>query len=95
MHEDQGGSVVGAGRFEHRDVGHPLGAIRPKEARKPDRPTDPRKALASAHRPLRESAARRLAADEEGREFLRQHLKSGDVRVRAASLTALIDSALA
>ncbi len=67
--------------------------IRPKEALKPDRPTDPRRALASAHRPLRESAARRLVADAPGREFLRRQLESDDIRVRAASLTALIDHA--
>jgi putative membrane-bound dehydrogenase-like protein len=66
--------------------------IRPKEAHKPDRPDDPRKGLFSAHRPLRESAARRLTAHVAGREFLRGQLTADDVRVRAASLTALIDA---
>jgi putative membrane-bound dehydrogenase-like protein len=66
--------------------------IRPKEARELDRPTDPRKALFSLHRPLRESAARQLAADDPGRDFLRKQLTSDDVRVRAASLEALIDT---
>jgi putative membrane-bound dehydrogenase-like protein len=65
--------------------------IRSKEDRKPHRPDEPRRALASAHRPLREAAARKLAADETGREFLRRKLSSEDLRVRAASLTALID----
>jgi putative membrane-bound dehydrogenase-like protein len=67
--------------------------IRPKDPVKPDRPTDPRKALFSLHRPLRESAARKLAADDDGRDFLRKQLASDDVRVRAASLAALIDAA--
>jgi putative membrane-bound dehydrogenase-like protein len=66
--------------------------IRPKEARKPDRPTDPRKALFSLHRPLRESAARQLATEDDGRDFLRNQLSSDNMRVRAASLTALIDA---
>jgi putative membrane-bound dehydrogenase-like protein len=66
--------------------------VRPKDGAKPDRPTDPRKALLSLHRPLRESAARKLAADDGGREFLRKQHASGDVRTRAASLTALIDA---
>ncbi len=66
--------------------------IRPRKATKPPRPTEPRQALASPHRPLRESAARRLAADERGRAYLREHLANADIRVRAASLTALIDA---
>ena len=66
--------------------------VRPKLALKPDRPADPRKGLFSAHRPLRESAAGKLAADDAGRDFLRKHLASDDVRVRAAALTALIDA---
>jgi putative membrane-bound dehydrogenase-like protein len=65
--------------------------IRPAAAAKPDRPTDPRRALFSAHRPLREAAAKQLAADEAGREFLRNQLGRADVRARAASLTALLD----
>jgi putative membrane-bound dehydrogenase-like protein len=55
-----------------------------------ERPSDPRRALANAHWPLREAAARRLAADEAGRDFLREQLSSKDDRIRAASLTALI-----
>jgi putative membrane-bound dehydrogenase-like protein len=67
--------------------------IRWKDSSHPDRPTDPKLALASHHRPLREAAARKLAEDETGREFLRAHLrKTDDVRARAASLTALIDA---
>jgi putative membrane-bound dehydrogenase-like protein len=62
-----------------------------KEPGKHDRPDDPRQALGSAHRPLRDAAARRLAADEAGRDFLREQLTSTDERVRAAALTALID----
>jgi putative membrane-bound dehydrogenase-like protein len=66
--------------------------IRPKQAAKNERPTDPRKALFSLHRPLREAAARRLAADDAGREFLRGQLRSDNARVRAASLAVLIDA---
>jgi putative membrane-bound dehydrogenase-like protein len=68
--------------------------IRPKKAPKLDRPTEPRQALFSMHRPLRESAARKLAADEKGRDFLREQLgtRTVNVRVRAAALTALLDS---
>ena len=64
--------------------------IRSREAGKHERPSDPRCALASAHGPIRAKAARRLAADDAGRDFLRQQLTSKDVRVRAAALTALI-----
>jgi putative membrane-bound dehydrogenase-like protein len=67
--------------------------IRQREAAKPDRPTDLRRALSSPHRPLRESAARKLAADEQGRALLRQQLANSDVRARAVALTALIDAA--
>jgi putative membrane-bound dehydrogenase-like protein len=66
--------------------------IRRKHPGKPARPHDPRRALFSAHRPLREAAARRLAADAAGRALLCEHLADKDVRVRAASLTALIDA---
>ncbi len=48
--------------------------VRPKQAHKPDRPADPKKGLFSLHRPLRESSARKLAADDAGRDFLRQQL---------------------
>jgi putative membrane-bound dehydrogenase-like protein len=68
--------------------------IRPKQARKPDRPADPRKGLLSMHRPLRESSAKKLAENEEGREFLIQQLggRNVNVRVRAAAFTALLDA---
>jgi putative membrane-bound dehydrogenase-like protein len=73
---------------------HGQGAIwhvRARNATKPDRPREPRQALFSLHRPLRESAARTLAATEAGREFLRKHLTHDELRVRAACLNALID----
>jgi putative membrane-bound dehydrogenase-like protein len=66
--------------------------IRSREARKPDRPQDSKRALFSAHRPLRERAARELAGSEAGRGFLRRQLSSTNLRIRAASLTALIDA---
>jgi putative membrane-bound dehydrogenase-like protein len=65
--------------------------VRWRDAR-PDRPGDPRRALFSADRPLREAAAQRLAADEAGRAFLRKQLSSRDVRTRTTSLTALVDA---
>ncbi len=66
--------------------------IRAKQARPPDRPRDPRRALASAHRPLREATARDLARDESGRDLLRRQLGNPEVRVRAVSLEALLDA---
>ncbi len=72
---------------------HGKGAVWHIHERRPgkvERPEDPRQGMASAHRPLREAAARRLAADEDGRAFLRSQLQAPDVRVRAASLTALV-----
>jgi putative membrane-bound dehydrogenase-like protein len=66
--------------------------IRPREGSKSDRPSEPRRALASTDWPTREAAARRLAATEMGRDYLREQLTSTDVRVRASSLTALIDA---
>jgi putative membrane-bound dehydrogenase-like protein len=57
-----------------------------------ERPADPRRALLVAHQPLRDAAARRLAADAEGRAFLRGQLACDNERVRAAALTALIDA---
>ncbi len=66
--------------------------IRWKDAGPRERPTDPRKALFSAHRPLREAAAQQLVAEgDRGRDFLRQQLSHDNPRVRAAALTALID----
>jgi putative membrane-bound dehydrogenase-like protein len=75
---------------------HGKGAIwhvRSKLAAKVQRPDDPRKALLSAHWPLREAAAYKLAADEAGRAYLREELANSNLRVRAACLTALIDAA--
>jgi putative membrane-bound dehydrogenase-like protein len=67
--------------------------VRWKDAKATKRPTEPKEALTSAHRPTRERAARALAKDDAGRSFLREQLSSPDVRVRAAALTALIDAA--
>ncbi len=65
--------------------------IRQKDAKKQPRPQDPSKAIFSLHRPLREAAAKQLAKDEKGRDFLRKQVHHADVRVRAAALTALLD----
>ncbi|HTU92537.1 MAG TPA: PVC-type heme-binding CxxCH protein [Gemmataceae bacterium] len=66
--------------------------IRPRDAGKHDRPSEPRRALSSAHWSQRETAARQLASNEAGRDFLCEQLTNKDVRVRAAALTALIDA---
>jgi putative heme-binding domain-containing protein len=65
--------------------------VRWKEAKTGTRPADPKQALLSPHRPVREGAARALAKETAGREWLREQLASADVRARAAALTALID----
>src|SRR5207253_3043563 len=68
--------------------------IRQRESRKPDRPTDPRRALLSDDRSVREAATRQLVNQgEAGRTFLRGQIDHDDARVRAATLTALIDVA--
>lgn len=56
------------------------------------RPTDLEPAFRSPHRPLSESAARKLAGDESaGRTFLRQQLQENDEpRLRALALTSLV-----
>ncbi len=68
--------------------------IRSSEAVKHERPVAPSRALSSAHWPLREEIAHALAdgTSEEFRHLLREKLTDKDVRVRAASLTALIDA---
>jgi putative membrane-bound dehydrogenase-like protein len=74
---------------------HGKGAIwhvRSKDAKPTPRPTDSKQALLSLRRPTREAAARTLARDANGREFLRGQLTAREVRVRAAALTALINA---
>jgi putative membrane-bound dehydrogenase-like protein len=67
--------------------------IRMRDPGKPDRPTDPRRALASPHRLLRETAAQQLLKlGEAGRDFLHEQLGNKNPRVCAAALTALIDA---
>jgi putative heme-binding domain-containing protein len=66
--------------------------VRLREPGRHDRPQVPRRAFFSAHRPLREAAARQLCEQgESGRQFLRDQLTQEDPRTRAAALTALID----
>jgi putative membrane-bound dehydrogenase-like protein len=65
--------------------------VRMKDAPKLERPSDPVKALASAHRPLREAAARTLAA-EFGGIALRAFIGDENVRIRSAALTALCNA---
>jgi len=59
--------------------------IRWKDAPKVERPEDPKKAIFSMHRPLREVGARKLAGDVNGREFLGKCVNDADSRVRAAA----------
>lgn len=66
--------------------------IRWKDAPKTERTDDLHKAIFSMHRPWREAAARRLAGDEKGQQFLLTQLKHVDARVRATALEALIDA---
>jgi len=66
--------------------------VRASSGASAERSSDPRRAILSAHRPVREAAARHLAADDSGRTVLREQLGNNDVRVRAACLTALIDA---
>jgi putative membrane-bound dehydrogenase-like protein len=61
-------------------------------SRERKRPVDPREAIFSMHRPLREAAAKELTSDSMGRKFLlRQAFDHKEPRVRAAALTALMD----
>lgn len=63
--------------------------IRQRDAKKPDRPEKPELAMESLHRPLREAAARKLALEPAGQEFLRNRLGNPEVRVRATALDSL------
>jgi putative membrane-bound dehydrogenase-like protein len=63
--------------------------VRMKKAPKVERPADPKKALFSMHRSLREAAARKLATDQKAAAWLWDQLGNADVRVRAAISTAL------
>jgi len=65
--------------------------IRWKDAPKAERPSDPKQAIFSMHRPLREAAARKLAKNDKEQEFLQNLLGHRDVRVRAAVLQALLN----
>jgi putative membrane-bound dehydrogenase-like protein len=65
--------------------------IRWKDAPNVQRRHNPREAIFSMHRPLREKAARSQAGKLD-RDFLREQMGHEDVRVRAAALTALIDA---
>lgn len=67
--------------------------VRMKDAKKPERPSDPRRGLLSLHRPLREHSAHRLATGKTaGVTYLREQLSRGEPRVRAAALSALMDA---
>jgi putative heme-binding domain-containing protein len=68
------------------------------QSRERKRPVEPREAIFSMHRPLREAAAKKLASDEAGRKFLYEVLDRAapraDPRVRASALTVLIDAGI-
>lgn len=64
--------------------------IRSKVAVQHARPTDPRQALFAVDRRTRDAAARKLAADSAGRQFLAEQVrKATDDRVRAVAMQAL------
>ncbi|VTU00056.1 membrane-bound dehydrogenase domain protein : Probable L-sorbosone dehydrogenase OS=Planctomyces maris DSM 8797 GN=PM8797T_17242 PE=4 SV=1: HEAT_2: Cytochrom_C [Gemmataceae bacterium] len=65
--------------------------VRTKDAKPAKRPADPKEAILSADRKTREAAARLLAKTDDGCKVLRELCMANDVRVRAASLTALLD----
>ena len=78
---DKSYALHGKGRIWH---------IRAKQPATTERPTDPRQAIHSPHRRLRERAARTLAGEPAGRKLLREQVGSdGDPRVCAAALQAL------
>ena len=83
---DRSYAVHGKGRIWH---------IHAAASKQPDRPTDDNVAIHSAHRDLREEAARRLAGDaSQGRKLLRQlAAHSGDARIRATAISALANVA--
>ncbi len=62
------------------------------QSRERNRPADPKEAIFSMHRPLREAAARNLVSDKKRGPLLGELLASDDARVKAAVLTAAIDS---
>jgi putative membrane-bound dehydrogenase-like protein len=63
-----------------------------KQSRERKRPADPKEAIFSMHRPLREAAARKLASSEGGRDFLLKQMGHGEARVRATAASALAES---
>lgn len=74
---------------------HGKGAIwhvRMREPEKVERPTDPRQALLSRDRIVREAAARKLVATDEGQKYLTKQLTHEDVRIRALAATALTEA---
>ncbi|HEX7448390.1 MAG TPA: PVC-type heme-binding CxxCH protein [Pirellulales bacterium] len=78
---DKSYTLHGKGRIWH---------IRAKQPPRTKRPTQPRQAIESADRALRERAARALAGDAPGRAALRERLAADrNARVRATALAAL------
>lgn len=66
--------------------------VRWKDAKPAPRSADAKQGLQHAHRPVREKSASELARTDAGRAHLRSELKSSNVRVRTAALTALVDA---
>ncbi len=66
--------------------------VRQKDAKPAKRPADPKEAILSMDRKMRENAARELVKTEEGSAYLRSQLMGKDVRVRASALNALVDA---
>ncbi len=78
---DKSYEVHGKGRIWH---------LRAVNVPKLERPEDPRKAIHSLHRPLREEAARAMTATSDGRAQLEQLAgDDADLRVRSAAICVL------
>ena len=65
--------------------------IRWKNAPPSQRPNDPKEAIFSMHRSLREAAARKLVDDGQ-LDFLRKQLENKDQRIRSTALQALFEA---
>ncbi len=63
--------------------------IRPRDFQPAARPTDPKLALESLHRPLREAAARQLAETDEGQRYLVQQIENDRLDRGRVSIAAM------
>ncbi len=66
--------------------------VRWKDAKLQPRPKGLKEAFRSMDRKTREAAARELVKTDDGRLYLRDEVRSGDLRSKAAAVAAIIDS---